>query len=244
MTPQQVEVLADHFTVGETYFFRENQALDVFTERILPPLVQARQHSTRSLRIWSAACCTGEEPYSLAILLSSRIPNIQDWQVTIIGTDINSRFLQKANAGVYSEWSFRTTPLHLRERYFQRTKNGNFAILPEIRRMVRFSQLNLVEGTYPSFLNNTNDIDVIFCRNVFIYFSPAHIYTVVANFHRALVDGGWLIVSPSETAYLPPSLFEPHSFPGTIVHQKKSAFPHLPLSSSRDIRAIALSPIE
>jgi len=228
LTPQQVEVLADHFTVGETYFFRENQALDVFTERILPSLVQARQHSTRSLRIWSAACCTGEEPYSLAILLSSRIPNIQDWQVTIVGTDINPRFLRKANAGVYSEWSFRTTPLHLKERYFQRTKNGNFAILPEIRRMVRFSQLNLVEDMYPSFLNNTNDIDVIFCRNVFIYFSLDHICTAVTNFHRALVDDGWLIVSPSETAYLPPSLFEPFSFPGTIVHQKRSALPNLP----------------
>lgn len=232
LTPQQVEVLADHFTVGETYFFRENQALDVFTEQILPPLVQARQQSTRSLRIWSAACCTGEEPYSLAILLSSRIPNIQDWQVTIVGTDINPRFLQKANAGVYSEWSFRTTPLHLRERYFQRTENGNFAILPEIRRMVRFSQLNLAEGTYPSFVNNTNDMDVIFCRNVFIYFSPDRIDSAVANFHRTLVDGGWFIVSPSETAYLSPSLFEPYSFPGTIVHQKKSAFPHLPLSSA------------
>lgn len=232
LTPQQVEVLADHFTVGETYFFRESQALDVFTERILPSLVQARQHSTRSLRIWSAACCSGEEPYSLAILLSTRIPNIQDWQVTIVGTDINPRFLQKANAGVYSEWSFRTTPLHLRERYFQRTTNGNFAILPEIRRMVRFSQLNLVEDTYPSFLNNTHDLDVIFCRNVFIYFSPDHISTAVTNFHRALVDDGWLIVSPSETAYLPPSLFESLSFPGTIVHQKRSASPNLPLPSA------------
>jgi chemotaxis protein methyltransferase CheR len=232
LTTQQVEVLADHFTVGETYFFREGQALDVFTERILPSLVQARQQSTRSLRIWSAACCTGEEPYSLAILLSSHIPNIQDWQVTILGTDINPRFLKKANAGVYSEWSFRTTPPHLKERYFQRTGNGNFTILPEIRRMVRFSQLNLVESTYPSFVNNTNDMDVIFCRNVFIYFSPDHIYSAVANFHRALVDGGWLIVSPSETAYLPPSLFVSHSFPGTIIHQKKLALTHLPLSST------------
>jgi chemotaxis protein methyltransferase CheR len=225
LTAQQVEILADHFTVGETYFFRETQALAVFTDHILPSLVQARQYGTRSLRIWSAACCTGEEPYSLAILLSARIPNIQDWQITIVGTDINSRFLQKAHTGVYGEWSFRATPLHLKQRYFRRTGNGAFAILPEIRQMVRFSQLNLAGGNYPSFATNTNDMDVIFCRNVFIYFSPDRIHTAVGNFHRALVDGGWFIVSPSETAYLPPSLFVPHLFPGTIVHQKQSPFP-------------------
>jgi chemotaxis protein methyltransferase CheR len=233
LTAQQVEILADHFTIGETYFFRETQALEVFTDYILPSLVQARQYGTRSLRIWSAACCTGEEPYSLAILLSTRIPNIQDWQITIVGTDINSRFLQKAHTGVYSEWSFRATPLHLKERYFQRTENGTFAILPEIRQMVRFSQLNLVEGNYPSFVTSTNDMDVIFCRNVFIYFSPDRIHTAVGNFHRALVDGGWFIVSPSETAYLPSSLFVPHSFPGTIVHQKQSALPSLQPSTPK-----------
>lgn len=233
LTPHQVEVLADHFTVGETYFFRENPALDVFTERILPSLLQERRQGTCSLRIWSAACCTGEEPYSLAILLSSRIPNIQDWQVTIVGTDINPRFLHKAQAGIYSEWSFRATPPHLKERYFQKTTNGKFVILPEIRRMVHFSRLNLVENTYPSFLNNTHDMDVIFCRNVFIYFAPAHISQAVANFHRSLVEGGWLIVSPSETAYLSPALFEPHSFPGTILHRKKSTIPPLPLSATK-----------
>lgn len=224
LTPQQMEVLADHFTVGETYFFREPQALDVFADHILPALIQTRQHSTRSLRIWSAGCCTGEEPYSLAMLLSTRIPNIQDWQVTILGTDINPRFLHKATIGEYSEWSFRTTAPHLRERYFRRTENGHFTIVPEIRRMVRFSQLNLVEDTYPSFLNNTNDMDVIFCRNVFIYFSSDYISAATTNFHEALANGGWLIVSPSETAYLSLSLFELRSFPDTILHQKKSSF--------------------
>lgn len=235
LTSQQAEVLTEHFTVGETYFFRETQALDVFADRILPALIKARQHTTRSLRIWSAACCTGEEPYSLAILLSTRIPNIQDWQVTIVGTDINPRFLRKATAGEYSAWSFRATPPHLRERYFRRTEDGRFALLPEIRRMVHFTQLNLVTDPYPSFLNNTNDMDVIFCRNVFIYFAPDSIASSVAHFHQALVEGGWLIVSPSETAYLPSSLFEPHSFPGTIVHRKRSAFSQPPLHSTPEI---------
>ena len=230
LTLQQVEILANHFTVGETYFFRETHALNVFTEQILPPLIHTRQHTTRSLRIWSAACCTGEEPYSLAILLSTRIPHIEDWNITIIGTDINTRFLKKATEGMYSEWSFRATPPHFKERYFQRTVNGRFAIIPEIRRMVQFTQLNLVEDTYPSFVNDTNDMDVIFCRNVFIYFSPERIHTAVRSLHRTLVDGGWLIVSPSETAYLSPSLFEVRTFPGTIIHQKKATFPYTPSS--------------
>jgi len=238
LTPQQVEILANHFTVGETYFFRETHALKVFTERILPPLIQTRQHTTRSLRIWSAACCTGEEPYSLAILLSTCIPNIQDWNITIVGTDINTRFLKKATEGMYSEWSFRATPQHHKERYFQRTPNGRFALIPEIRRMVQFSQLNLVEDTYPSFTNDTNDMDVIFCRNVFIYFSPERIHTAVQNLHRTLVDGGWLIVSPSETAYLPSSLFEACTFPGTILHQKRATFPHT-LSSPSEVVPLA-----
>jgi chemotaxis protein methyltransferase CheR len=228
--------------VGETYFFRETHALDVFTEQILPPLIQARQQTSRSLRIWSAACCTGEEPYSLAILLRTRIPNIQDWNITIVGTDINTRFLKKAAEGVYSEWSFRATPHHYKERYFRRTTNGRFEIVPEIRRMVRFSQLNLAEDAYPSFINDTNNMDVIFCRNVFIYFSPERIHTAVQSLHRALIDRGWLIVSPSETAYLPSSLFEAYPFPGTIIHQKRAAFSYA-LSSPQESVSTSLLPL-
>jgi chemotaxis protein methyltransferase CheR len=223
LTPQQIAILADHFTVGETYFFREQRALEVLTTQILPPLMQARQTGERHLRIWSAACCTGEEPYSIAITLTVSLPSLSNWQVSIIGTDINPRFLQRAANGVYTEWSFRNTPASIKERYFQRTADNQFTLSPEIRRMVTFFPLNLADKEFPQPFHAAATIDVIFCRNVFIYFSPQRAQTVLLNFHRLLTDGGWLIVSPSEASYLTQLPFTPVSFPGIIVHRKGTA---------------------
>ncbi|MGE0823892.1 MAG: CheR family methyltransferase [Candidatus Binatia bacterium] len=219
-TPQQVEVLADHFTVGETYFFREQQALEILTEHILPPLMRTRQHTDRHLRIWSAACCTGEEPYSIAIMLQTKVQDLADWQISIIGTDINRRFLQKAINGIYGEWSFRNTPAWIKERYFRQTKEHRYTILPQIKQMVTFFPLNLAAAEFPSPLNHTAAIDVIFCRNVFIYFSLERAQTVIRNFHEALLPGGWLIVSPSEISYLTETVFETVQFPRAILHRK------------------------
>lgn len=223
LTQRQIDALVDHFTIGETYFFREIHSLEILTDHILPPLIRSRQDTGRHLRIWSAACCTGEEAYSIAILLSTLIPDFQDWQITIIGTDINPRFLRKAAEGLYSEWSFRTTPRSIKERYFQQATDGRFALRSDVRQMVRFFPLNLVDGAYPLFLNNTNAMDIILCRNVFIYFSPERARTVIENFYHVLGNNGWLIVSPSETSYLSRSSFEAVSFPGAIVHRKKSS---------------------
>lgn len=228
LTPQHIAILSDHFTVGETYFFREPRALEILTAQILPPLMQARQFGDRHLRIWSAACCTGEEPYSIAMTLATSIPRLAEWQVSIIGTDINPRFLQRAVSGVYTAWSFRSTPDWIKTRYFQPTDDNRFALCQEIRQMVTFLPLNLADDVFPPPVNAAGTIDVIFCRNVFIYFSPERSQTVIRNFHQALSDGGWLIVSPSETAYLTEDSFTPVSFPGIIAHRKKdpSARPH------------------
>ena len=131
--------------MGETYFFREQRALEVLTTQILPSLMQDPQHGERHIRIWSAACCTGEEPYSIAITLATTMLMFPDWQVSIIGTDINPRFLQRASRGVYTEWSFRNTPAWIKERYFQCTADNQFALCPEIKQMVTFFPLNLAE---------------------------------------------------------------------------------------------------
>lgn len=222
LTQQQIAILADHFTVGETYFFREQRALEVLTTQILPQLTQAQQTGERRLRIWSAACCTGEEPYSIAITLATTLSSLSDWQISIIGTDINPRFLQRAAQGVYTEWSFRNTPAWIRERYFQRTADNQFALSPDIKRMVTFFPLNLADAKFPSPLHAASTVDVIFCRNVFIYFSPQRAQAAILNFHRLLTDGGWLIVSPSEASYLAQSPFSVISFPGIIVHRKST----------------------
>jgi len=222
ITQSQIEMLASHLTVGETYFFRERQSFEMLKERILPELIRKRRGSEQRLRIWSAGCCTGEEPYSIAILLKQVLPDLEDWQIAILATDINPRFLQKASEGVYGEWSFRGVPPGIKERHFTKRHGGRFEILPEIRRMVTFSYLNLAEDAYPSLLNNTNAMDVIFCRNVLMYFAPERAKQVVRKFHHALLDGGWLVVSPTETSHILYEQFVTVNFPGVIFYRKDS----------------------
>lgn len=217
------QVLAQHLTVGETYFFRDRPVMDAVASRVLAPLVDARRGRDQRLRIWSAGCCTGEEPYSLAILLHQMLPDLRNWDVTITATDINARFLRRAAAAVYGEWSFRDTPPGFRESYFTPTADGRYALLPAIRRMVRFSRLNLAAAAYPSAASGIEAMDLIFCRNVLMYFKPAVIDSVVAGFRATLSDGGWLVVSPSEASAELCRRFVMHSFPGAILYRRNDA---------------------
>lgn len=220
LTRKQIEILACHLTVGETYFFREKKCFDVLKEHIFPELISACAQANRQLRIWSAGCCTGEEPYSIAMLLDQLTQHSAEWNATILATDINPVFLQKAAEGVYGEWSFRDTPPGIKERYFKRRKNGKFEILPHIRKRVTFSYLNLTEDVYPSLIHGTHAMDMIFCRNVLMYFNPEVIKKIGQNFHRALGDGGWLIVSPVEVSNSLFPRFKAITFPGAVLYQK------------------------
>jgi len=219
----QIEGLASHLTVGETYFFREKQSLDILEQKILPELLRERAQSEKYLRIWSAGCCSGEEPYSIAMLLHRLIPDLENWNLTILATDINPQFLRKAALGVYGAWSFRDTPGWLKERYFKRRHDGRFEIQPGIRRMVTFSYLNLAEDAYPSLVNSTNAMDVIFCRNVLMYFAQERGRKVVDKLHRSLVEGGWLITSPTETSNVQFSAFTAVQFPGAFLYRRIAA---------------------
>lgn len=220
LTPQQVAILASHLTVGETYFFREPSVFAMLEEEILPALMRARRQHARRLRVWSAGCATGEEPYSIAISISKVIPEVQDWHVTLLATDINPRFQQTASAGVYSEWSFRNTPPWIKAQYFSGQPGGRLAILPAIHRMVTFAHLNLVDDVYPSLLTNTTAMDVIFCRNVLMYLAPEQAKRVVHKLYHALADGGWLIVSPSETSPALFTSFQTVNTPGAVFYRK------------------------
>jgi chemotaxis protein methyltransferase CheR len=219
VTQNLIEALANHLTVGETYFFRERRSFEVLEEHVLPELLSRRQ-GQRRLRIWSAGCCTGEEPYSVAMLLDRLIPDLRRWDVTILATDINPRFLRQAAQGAYSEWSFRDTPAWVRERYFRKRRDGRYEIHPRIRGMVTFSYLNLAADVYPSFLNSTDAMDVIFCRNVLMYFAADRVKEVVQNLYRSLTDGGWLIVGPAETSHTVFAAFMGVEFPGAILYRK------------------------
>jgi len=222
---QQLELLADHLTVGETYFFREHRSFEVLGEHVLPSLIRARQAGERRLRLWSAACCTGEEVYSIAITLRRVMPDLKSWNVTLLATDINPRFLRKAKAGVFGSWSFRDSPSWLREQNFRKTEGGQFEILPEIQRMVRFAQLNLVEEVYPSKANETDAMDVIFCRNVLMYFTTNQAKKVLCNLHRAQAQNGWLIVGAGELSHASASPYTTVSFAGATLYQKQCAKP-------------------
>ena len=217
LTKNQIEILASELTVGETYFFREQRSFAILGERILPELLRVRQGAERRLRIWSAGCCTGEEPYSIAILLDRVLPDPRQWHVTILGTDVNPRFLQKAAQGVFGEWSFRAAPAWLKENYFTPVGAQRFEILPRIKAMVTFACLNLAQDAYPALASGTHAMDLIFCRNVLMYFTAEHAQRVIHQFHRSLVEGGWLIVSPVETSAQLFSLFAPIHFEQAVL---------------------------
>ena len=221
LAKKTIELLASYLTIGETYFFRENKTFKVLEEQILPELIRSRRQNERYLRIWSAGCATGEEPYSIAILLRRMIPNLKDWNITILATDINPRFLEKASEGIYSEWSFRDTPTGFKEQYFIRKPHSHFQIPPNVKKMVTFSYLNLVEDTYPSILNNTNAMDIIFCRNVLMYFVPKLIKETVQKFCHSLIEDGWLIVGQAEVSHIPfPHLSSIHYRDAAILYRK------------------------
>lgn len=222
------EVLASHLTIGETYFFREQKSFDILENHILPDLIASRRGRDQRLRIWSAGCSTGEEPYSLAILLSRLIPDLRDWQITILATDINVRSLGKAVKGIYSDWSFRGVPQWLTQRYFTKTADGRYALSHDIRRMVTFSILNLAEDSYPSLSTNTNAMDIIFCRNVLMYFESKQQQKVIQGFQRSVLDTGWVVVSPCETSPVFSACFETVMFPGAAFYKsnERSKKPH------------------
>jgi chemotaxis protein methyltransferase CheR len=222
VSKRQLEILASHLTVGETYFFRDQAAFDCLERLVLPELIASRQAGERRLRIWSAGCSTGEEPYSIAILLVRLIRDLRAWNISILATDINPVVLQKAARGVYNDWSFRDTLPGLKEGFFARTGGGQLAIADRIKAMVTFGYLNLVEDIYPSVGNSTNAMDIIFCRNVLMYFEAARSRQLIGRLGLSLMEGGWLFVSPVETPQVVwPRLVEV-KFPGAIVYRKES----------------------
>jgi chemotaxis protein methyltransferase CheR len=206
--------LAGYLTVGETYFFRDRAVFDALEQQILPALIAARRaEGVLRLRLWSAGCATGEEPYSLAILLDRLLPDRATWALTILATDVNPQALEVAQQGCYREWSFRETPQWIRDRWFHRVGGDRFEVQPKIRQMLAFAPLNLAADGYPS-------MDLILCRNVLMYFTPEAREATVARLRHALVPGGWLAVSPAEASVDLFRPLSPVSVPGALLYRK------------------------
>jgi chemotaxis protein methyltransferase CheR len=211
--PLAVEVV-EAMTTNESFFFRDKIPFQHFNDTMMPALLEARARQRR-IRIWCAASSTGQEPYSLAMSLKELGHRTADWRIEIIATDLSNDVLEKAKAGIYSQFEVqRGLPIALLVKYF--TQIGDtWQIAPEIRAMVQFRPLNLLAD-----FTHLGTFDVVFCRNVLIYFSDAAIRRAVNLFHEALAPGGYLLLGHAESLSRITDVFTPIRFPGAMIYRK------------------------
>jgi chemotaxis protein methyltransferase CheR len=213
-TEAELSAIIDILTVNETYFFREQSQLKAFRDEILEEL-RTTNKEKKTLRIWSAGCSSGEEPYTITMLISET-GMFNGWDVEIYGSDINQRVLQSARRGVYRKNSFRTTETYYLKKYFTED-NGEYRIRDVMKKHVNFSYLNLLDPFKTKFLG---DMDVIFCRNVLIYFDHASRRRVIGNFYNRLVEGGYLLLGHAESLINISTAFHLKHLKNDMVYQK------------------------
>ena len=196
---EELTYLMDEITTNETYFFRNVSQLAAIENKLLPELVEIKKKmGSSTLRIWSAASSSGEEAYTLAmILLEKRSKLLKEWNIEIVGTDINETVIAQANEGIYNAYSVRNIPDAYRDKYI-REDNGKFILSPEIKEFVTFNKLNLYEDAKMVFMEN---FDLIFCANVLIYFDVASKSKVVRHFYNNLQPNGYFFVGQSESLH-------------------------------------------
>lgn len=244
-----LEQLTAELTIGESFFFRNEHHFHALREEVIPEILR-RNARRREVRVWSAGCATGEEPYSLGILLDQILGTQKPaWTVSILATDINTDFLRRARKGHFRPWSFRRTQIHLDPRYFQ-ANGDDIRLLPHVQERVRFVFLNLVKDVYPSPLTGTVGLDLILFRNVAIYLQPEVVQAIVGRFYQCLHPGGWLLPGEAEVSHMQSqsfdvrrfgsaTLFQRPSMPGSVPRPEHPR-PVLPRSDCADPRPTAL----
>ncbi len=214
---KELEKLYSVITTNETCFFRNPPQLEVFQNKILPEIIQ-KVRISRKLRLWSAGCSTGEEPYTLAIILHEVLKaELPRWDIKITANDISIDVLRAAERGIYGEYSLRLTPPHIRSKYFTQIGEGKYQIKQEIKRLVKFRQINLVDRFQVKQIEKSH---VVFCRNVIIYFDEEAKKKVINLIYDNLLDGGYLFLGHSESLHNLSRAFTPKYYPGTIVYKK------------------------
>lgn len=215
----EIEQFVNAFTVNETYFYREDHQLKCLTTDLLTERVRHKKRGD-PIRIWSAPCSTGEEPYSVAMWLLENWPLVDEYEIEIIGSDIDTAVLEAARAGIFGKRALMRLTPYLIEKYFARLGEDNWQILDDLRTSVQFSQANIVE------LEETRpygQFDVIFCRNVLIYFDDASRRMAAENLFENLLPGGFICLGHTESMSRISPLFEARRFADAIVYQRPAA---------------------
>ena len=216
---EELNRLFEVVTTNETSFYRNPPQLKVFQEKVLAEVLEAqRKAGTRRLHIWSAGCSTGEEPYTIAIILYEILKSeIAAWNIKITANDLSEAVLKAAKGGVYSDYALRTTPQEIINRYFVK-EDTRFTVKPEVKRLVSFGQLNLSDRTAIKRLERSH---IVFCRNVIIYFDDVMKKNLISTFYDNLLPGGYLLIGHSESLHNISRVFKPVHHPGAIVYQKE-----------------------
>lgn len=215
----EYQALINELTVGETFFFRYAEQFEALCAVAIPECLR-RNRDSRLLRIWSAGCSIGPEAYTLEILLKRHFADrLRDWQVSIVGTDLNASFIETARRGVYGNWAVRGLDPAVLAECFDR-QGDLWAVKPRFREWTSFSVFNLVDGTLPNYPRGLGALDVVLCRNVMIYFDEPTRTRLLDNLFQVLVPNGWLVVGHAETGQQVNSLFTPVPVPGATLYRK------------------------
>lgn len=207
------EQLINELTVNETYFFRDFPQLRNFAEDVLPIVVREKG-SKKKIRIWSAACSTGEEPYTLSIILQEMLENPEEWDIEILASDINTEVLKCARIGLYESRAVRDVPPEYLEKYFTRWQD-KFRINMNAKKYVTFSRINLMDENE---MRSIYGCDFIFCRNCLIYFDDESRKKVLSSFYESLNPGGFIYLGYSESVGRFSSAFEAQRIGDTLVY--------------------------
>ncbi|WP_285713730.1 CheR family methyltransferase [Erythrobacter oryzae] len=213
----ELQALINAMTVNETYFFREDYQLTCLTRRMLDEIADRKRPGDPPIRIWSVPCSTGEEPYSIAISVLEDWPRASDFDIEILASDIDSRALEQARAGVYGPRALHRVGPRIRSRYFEQRGAESWQIIGDLRDSIDFSLVNVSD---PVAMARIRRIDVIFCRNLLIYFDDPSRRRTAEHFYDALNPGGFIALGHSESMSRISGLFAPRKFPEALVHQR------------------------
>ena len=218
----ELRLLLNEITIGETYMFRSPFQLEALRNVILPQMIEAKSKlGFKRIRFWSAGCSTGEEPYTLAMLLVEESEKLlKGWSFDIFATDLNDRSLETAKAGIYGAYALRNTTEQLRNKYFKPIDDKRLQVTQQLKSLIRFDRVNLSDDSKMVFLKG---IDIIFCCNVLIYFDLASKRRVVQHFYSNLLPNGYLFLGHAESLYQVEDTFRLVHFAGTTAYWKPPA---------------------